>query len=255
VDRPLPIRDVLRETWTLYRRLLGRTVLVGALVLGTSNLLLFLLLPRTQSTVGALLAVLAAAMPLVATGLVQGTLAEAVDDVHAGRVRASPRQLLRAGWARFRAVTGVSLLVGVGVAVGLVALVVPGLVLLTRWSLAIPAAVLERLPARAAMRRSRELVRGHGWSVFRVLLNVLVAQWAFSTAVRLLAVRAVGGVHPHLALWGGRALAAAVALPFTAHALTVVYYRLAEPEQPVIPAEERLTWESVWREHDRGRAA
>ena len=44
-----------------------------------------------------------------------------------------------------------------------------GLVLLTWWILIIPVIVLEGTRAGEAFSRSRELVRGHGWSVFGVI--------------------------------------------------------------------------------------
>jgi len=36
-----------------------------------------------------------------------------------------------------------------------------------------------------------------------------------------------------------------VTAPFTAHVLTVIYYRLTDPERPVIH-EDLLGWSSVW---------
>jgi len=54
-------------------------------------------------------------------------------------------------------------------------LVVPGLWLLTRWSLFAPAVVHERLPPRAALRRSARLVDGAFWAVAAsVTISVLI---------------------------------------------------------------------------------
>jgi len=96
------------------------------------------------------------------------------------------------------------------------------------------------------MRRSRELVRGHGEDVFVVLLNgwlrAGLAWFVFSLALNLLAA----GV---IALWLGGALAAALVTPYAAHALSVMYYRLTDPDRPVI-AERAPGWQSVWHESD-----
>ncbi len=45
-------------------------------------------------------------------------------------------------------------------------------------------------------------------------------------------------IVPGLLLW--------TPIPFTAHALSVLYYRLVEPERPVIATDAR--WKSIWRE-------
>ena len=118
-----------------------------------------------------------------------------------------------------------------------------------RWTLAAPVVMLEGLGPRAAMRRSRELVRGHGKDVFRVIANVWIrvglAWFAFGEALNWL-------TSGTIALWLGGAIAAAIATPYAAHALSVVYYRLTDPDRPVI-AEKTPGWQSIWHEHDASR--
>jgi hypothetical protein len=83
--------------------------------------------------------------------------------------------------------------------------------------------------------------------VFVVLLNVWIraglAWFAISLALNLLASGA-------LALWLGGALAAAIVTAYAAHALSVVYYRLTDPERPVIAEQKQPGWHSVWHEQD-----
>ena len=62
---------------------------------------------------------------------------------------------------------GFGILFGIGVAIGFVLLIVPGLILLTFWSVGAPAIVVERLGAIDAFGRSWHLVRGDAWSVLR----------------------------------------------------------------------------------------
>jgi len=110
--------------------------------------------------------------------------------------------------------------------------------------------MLERLGARAAMRRSRELVEGHRKDVFLVLVNIWIRTgivWILCTL--LIGAFASGTAHPALAIWFGGVLAAAFITPYAAHALNVVYYRLTEPDQPLLPKTDPA-WDSVWREHD-----
>ncbi len=55
--------------------------------------------------------------------------------------------------------------------------------------------------------------------------------------------------HPLLSFWVGGAFAGALVTPYAGHALSVVYYRLTDPDKPVI-AEAAQGWESIWQEND-----
>lgn len=131
------------------------------------------------------LALLAILVSLVATTLFTGMVVELVADVQDGRRDASPGQLLRAVTPVLGQLILVGVVAGIGVVVGLVLLIVPGLVLLTLWSVAAPVVVLERPPGLHALRRSRELVRGNGWQVFGVLLVVDVLLRVLAGGVEL----------------------------------------------------------------------
>lgn len=64
----------------------------------------------------------------------------------------------------------VSLLVGAGVAAGLILLIIPGLILLTIWAVVQPVTVVESPGVFKSLSRSSELVRGNGLRVFLFLL-------------------------------------------------------------------------------------
>lgn len=57
---------------------------------------------------------------------------------------------------------------------GLILLIVPGIVLAVRYSMAFPAAVLDGARGKDALDRSKELVQGRGWAVFWRLIVVTV---------------------------------------------------------------------------------
>ena len=199
----LSLPAVLRDTAKLYRALFGRTLVLTGLVFAVVCLV---------ESVGPWPVVL---LSFVGTAVVQGALIEAVDQQR----RQSPDGLVRATWARAGALVGVSVLTGVGVGVGLFLLVVPGLILFTRWSLAVPAVMLEGRSPREAMRRSRELVQGHGWQVFAIFVTVTAIAFGASFALEQL----LSGV---LGLWLSLTVASTLTTPFAAHALNVVYYRI-----------------------------
>ena len=211
----LSLPAVLRDTARLYRALFWRTLVMAALVFAVVCLV---------ETVGPWPVVM---LSLVGTAVVQGALVEAVEQER--RHRGSIGGLFRATWKRAGALLGVSLLTGFGVGLGLFLLVVPGLILFTRWSLAVPAVMLEGRSPIDAMRRSRELVKGHGWPVFAVFLTVTVAAGLTSLAVELMLADVLG-------LWPALTLASALTTPFAAHALNVVYYRIVDPGRPVLHA-------------------
>jgi hypothetical protein len=71
-------------------------------------------------------------------------------------------------------VIGMSLLIGLGVGAGLIALVVPGVLLALMWSLAVPAKVLENLGVTDAMSRSSDLTKGDRGRVFVVWVLFIV---------------------------------------------------------------------------------
>jgi MFS family permease len=76
----------------------------------------------------------------------------------------------RYGFARFWSIVLVGLLSGLAIAVGFLLLIVPGFIVLTFLTCAIPALVIEGKRGREALRRSWNLVRGRGWPVFGTII-------------------------------------------------------------------------------------
>jgi hypothetical protein len=244
----LAIRPVLHDTWQLYRRLFVRTTVTAVFLFGVLDLL-EVTVPGLRSPSARLtMALLFVVLPVAGTALLQGALVQVVDDERNGRDAGSFATPYRHAWDRFGALLGVSLLTGLGVGVGALFLIVPGIVLFTRWSLAVPVVMLEGLGPRAAMRRSRELVRGHFWGVLTVLVNAAVRTGIAALVLRFAFVALLGDDHSTTAAWLGATLATALSTPYMAHALSVVYYRLTDPERPVIAAEPEQRWTTIWNE-------
>ena len=153
--------------------------------------------------------------------LYQGMVVELVQDVQDGRRDHSVGQLLRSVDPVFWPLVGVSILFGIGVAIGFVLVIVPGLILLVIWSVVAPVTVLERPGVFAAFRRSRELVRGNGWNVFGVIVIVFVIVFVISIAVGI-AGSGLGSVGRALLQW---AVNSAIA-PVAALSASVLYFAL-----------------------------
>jgi hypothetical protein len=62
---------------------------------------------------------------------------------------------------RYRSLFALSILGGLGIALGLVALIIPGLFLISLWFVSTPASAVEQLTFGKAMSRSMELTRGN----------------------------------------------------------------------------------------------
>jgi hypothetical protein len=130
----------------------------------------------------------------------------------------------------------VDIIFGVAVVIGLVALIIPGIVLFTWFALAGPVVELEGAGVRAAFRRSRQLVRGRFWTVLLVLLPITLASEALSSA-SLELVHLV--IHsPFLSDWVGEAIANIALSPFYAVAavLMTLGFSRAERQSATDPA-------------------
>jgi hypothetical protein len=159
----------------------------------------------------------------VLSTLYQGMVVELVRDVQDGRRDSSVGELVRSVQPVLVPLMVVSVLLAIGVGIGFVLLIVPGLILVTIWSVVAPVTVLEHPGVLAAFGRSRELVRGHGWEVFGVILLVFVAVVVVSILAALLA-DPLGDVGRALVQWAVNVLLA----PVTALSASVLYFRLRE---------------------------
>lgn len=131
------------------------------------------------------LAFLALIVSLVATTLFTGMVVELVADVQDGKRDASAGQLLRAVAPVLGQLILMGILAGIGILIGFLLIVVPGLILATLWSVGAPVVVLERPGAVRALGRSRELVRGNGWNVFAVILLLVILVGVVSAGIEV----------------------------------------------------------------------
>ena len=223
----MSITAVLDDAFRIYRRMFARSVVVAGLVFAVVGLADALAARRATS----LVTLVSLLLGLVGGLLVQGALVFAVRDLHESRPIAPARELVDRTRERLGTLLGASLLYGVGVAVGLLLLIVPGLIAVARWALIVPLVVIERRGWREAFARSNELVRGQ---TGRVLVLVVVAN--LITGIVSFGIGSLFSFLPSfLATWIGSAVAGALTVPYQAQVLTVLYYRLTEPERTMLP--------------------
>jgi hypothetical protein len=87
-----------------------------------------------------------------------------------------PRASIARGLQRFGAVFVASILIGVVTLLGFLLLIVPGLIVMVVFYVAIPACVVEQLGPSASLSRSSQLTSGYRWQIFGAAFAVLIAQ-------------------------------------------------------------------------------
>jgi hypothetical protein len=225
---------IVREAWELYKahwRTFVPLALIVYIVLGVITLVFGLILGWLGILIGALASI-------VGTFWLQGALVEAVQDVRDGKQDLSVGELFARVQPRLPALIVAGILAGLGIALGLVLLIVPGLFLLTIWSLIVPTIVLEGKSAGESFGRSRELVKGNGWSVFGVIAITIGAVIVASIIVGLLTFWLPDGVDSFVS----DLISNTLVVPFVAVAWTLMYFALAQGRTAApAPAAEAYT--------------
>jgi hypothetical protein len=212
--RQVSLSAVASRVWEIYRD-------QAAVLLGTAAIL-FALQFLVYLLIGSTAGIFIASWPfLVLSTVYEGMVVRLVVDVEDGKRSHSVGSLLRSAVPVVGPLIGVSLLFTIGIVVGFVLLIIPGLYLITIWCVLAPVIVLERPGVFKAFGRSWDLVQGHGWAVFRVALGILFAV----TLVSILVVPVAwgfGSLARSLVEW---AVDTAFA-PVEALAVTVLYLML-----------------------------
>jgi hypothetical protein len=175
---------------------------------------------------------LALAASIIAAVAYQGLVVQAVRDIQDGVRDLSLGGLFSSVSKVLAPLLWTAILVGLGVFVGFLAFLIPGLVLLTWWAVAAPVVVCEVRTPTEAMGRSRGLVRGHGWRVFSVLvvtfLLVLIADLLLASLAN-----AVSGSDIAMAV--AQLAAGTITAPVFALASAVLYLELLQLHGEQLP--------------------
>lgn len=185
-----PLGQILSAAFDIYRQNAPQLLLVVAIIVIPLSVLGFVVShfafarETTTVTIGGqtreivasrsfgiaiLAALVAAAIAVIITAVLQAAILRAAAQATIGDpvdVESSYRWGLR----RFGSVLLVSILVGLAVAVGFVALIIPGIILLVLFSVSVPVVVVEGRRGTDAMRRSWNLAKGHFWHVLGVIV-------------------------------------------------------------------------------------
>jgi Uncharacterised protein family (UPF0259) len=216
MNRSLDVGAVIRRVFDIYVDQASVLMPAAAVVFVFTGILTAVLVAASSG-----LALLAVLIGLVATTLFTGMVVELVADVQDGRRDATVGQLLRAVTPVLGQLILVAIVAAVGVLIGFILIVIPGLILITIWSVAAPVVVLERPGVIAALARSRALVRGNGWQVFGVILVFDILVVILASAIELAADSAGSGAGIV-----ARVIVGVLTAPLSALAAAVLYFEL-----------------------------
>jgi len=208
--------DLIGRAFQIYRDQIG-VLLPAALVVFAINAVVSWVFDR-----GAL-ALIAAVVSLVLAILYDGMVVQLVRDVQDGRRDSSVGELFSSVSPVLMPLIGVAILGGIGIGIGFVLCIVPGLFLLTFWSVVAPVTVIERPGVFSAFGRSWELVRGYAWAVFGTIVLVFLLVVAASIAAALIGV-VLGDAGRAILNW----LFNALTQPVAALTTSVLYFALLE---------------------------
>lgn len=215
--RPIDVSDIVARVFDTYSKTAG-VLILGALVVFLPVALLTALLGDGAASI------VAALLSLVVSVWYSGMVVKTVQDVQDGRVDASLGELFGSVTPVLGQLLLLGIVAGFATVLGFVLLIVPGLFLLTIWSVAAPVAVVEQPGVFAALGRSRALVAGNGWRVFGVIVAIFVVLFVLGIVVGL-----IGAVADSFILSVAVDLLINVLItPIYALAAAVLYFALRE---------------------------
>lgn len=210
---------VINRALQIYRDQVAVLLPAALVVFAIQALVVFALSDRLGAAI--------ALVSMVFSTFYQGMVVELVRDVQDGRRDSSVGALFASVAPVFITLIAASILIGLGVAIGLVLLLIPGLYLLTIWSVVAPVIVIERTSLPNAFRRSHDLVRGNGGPVFVVILIVFVGLAVANLLLGVVIDDADDGARAAIT-WIFNAATA----PISALTAAVLYFTLRERPQP-----------------------
>jgi hypothetical protein len=229
------IRRVLRQAWELYTKSFLRFVATAAVIFVVLEF--FAAVSESSAhahnwAAAALWGIVSFLLWIVGTFWLQGALVEAVSDLRGGNTDLSIGELYQRTQPLLPALIAAGFVAALGIAAGLVLLVVPGLILLTRWIFIVPVIVLEKKSAGESFGRSWQLVKGSSWPVLWLILLTILVLAAGSSLISLALFSF--SILPHfLSRWIVGTIANSLTAPFAALVWTLSYFELVrEQVQP-----------------------
>jgi hypothetical protein len=224
------VGEVINETFSIYGQnvvaLIASAIVVFVVVGVVAGLLV--------NAGGLILILLAALVRLAAHALYTGFVVKLVADVRDGRRDETVGDLFSSAAPAILPLIAFGILSAIGVGIGLVLVIIPGLILLTFWSVGAPAIVVEGAGPIQAFGRSWRLVRGDAWPVFGTLVVVLLIVIAIGVVLGIIATPIGNGATVAASI-----ISDAITAPIFSLAVSVMFFDLGggEATAPAVPTE------------------
>jgi hypothetical protein len=225
IERPRSAWQLIGATFALYQRFpLLFLVFAGVVVIPYQLIVLAVTGagPLEQGSVGFGTSTL---LDLIDVALIHSLISalhvHAVQDVREG-IRPELRAVAKRSVRVLPVVSATVLMSFLGSTLGLVALIVPGVLLYLRWSVAGPAAALEKGGWTDALRRSAGLTEDNYWHVFGLLILVFIISAVPGFVLRLI----FGNDHTTVASFLADTALTVIVASFTALAVALLYFDL-----------------------------
>jgi len=162
---------------------------------------------------------------------IQGVLARIVQDVREdGKVDWSVGELLKSISPKLLPLLGLTIVLSILISIGLVLLIIPGIIMLLVWFVAVPVLIIEDKGVFESMSRSGELTKSNRWRIFGLMVVVYVAVFVvFLIAALIAAALPILGLIAFVVL-------AVIVYPWIAVVVPTVYYALAGAKGQATPA-------------------
>lgn len=172
------------------------------------------------------LVALGIAIAFVASFILSGAYIVGLDEVERGGAFPAFGDAWAKVKVRLGALIVTSLIAGIGILIGAILLIIPALVLMTWWAIAAPVVMLEDKTGFDALGRSRELVRGNGWTVFGLIVVVNLVAGIASNIIGGIVGAVLGGSETFLGMFGSQFVSGTLIAPISALLSVVIYHSL-----------------------------
>jgi hypothetical protein len=218
-----PLTGVLGEAWTLCRRYAAHFLLLS-FVIYLVVAVVVAILTGLAGTVGY---VFGSILNLFGLFLLQTALVKAVQDVRDGRVDLGLKATVSAALPYVAPVAFASVFASIGIVIGLAVFIVPGLILLTFWSLIVPWIVIGGVGPLVSFSRSWRTVSGYAWNVFATFVLMFIIMFVIEVFLSLILLPVPITVRSFIS----DVVAGTLVAPFIAAVVTLVYYRLTTVQE------------------------
>ena len=226
----LDIGDVVSTTWSLLTANFGHYLLLSICLLGIPTFLFntFIFADRFYS-MGVMAGIGGTLIYSVFSLVLQGSITHsAIEELNQRSV--SFQGSVSATLAKLLPLIFLSILMGLGVGIGFLLLIVPGIFLSIIWVSAVPVLISERVGVFDAFGRSVRLTEGQRWRILALVLIVLVIGTALNFVIGLLtsSMYYISSYSPSLMITLMEAIGGVITARFGSIGSAVLYTRLRQ---------------------------